>query len=123
MESTTTEAAAIQQRQRLRAEVLEQVVRGNILAPYCAICFGNIVRRTLTGSCLHQFCYRCIHRRVPKRCPLCNSVYNSLIHDIVNHLEYKETYVFPGDPHDPMLMSNETVGSALEEFFKTDFGG
>lgn len=107
-------------RKRLQAEILKLVLRGKLWAPYCAVCCGKIVRLTMTNSCLHQFCFSCIHdwsRHRSVRCPLCAAVFTSLLFGIENHIEYKELYV-PLRPDDPMLMANEgELGGTLEQFF------
>ncbi|KDN52689.1 hypothetical protein K437DRAFT_253883 [Tilletiaria anomala UBC 951] len=67
--------------------------------PFCLICLGLIVDRTILPSCSHgQFCFNCIHKWAALRrtCPLCNAPMGPfLIHDIHGKHDYSRFYLRP----------------------------
>lgn len=84
---------------RLRAQVLHDVLAQILWVPYCAICTGPVVQLTLTNSCLHQFCFDCIAQwtTITPECPLCRTVYQTVLCDIRTSAVYRELHIVDGN--------------------------
>lgn len=68
----------------------------------CAICLGEVVNRSCSNSCTHQFCFGCLLEwsKIKPECPLCKSSFRSIYHNFRSTTEYDE-YVVPAPsvPH------------------------
>ena len=68
----------------------------------CAICLGDVVNRSCSNSCSHQFCFGCLLEwsKVKAECPLCKSSFRSIYHNFRSTSEYDE-YIVPAPtvPH------------------------
>ncbi|XP_054160047.1 uncharacterized protein LOC128958255 [Oppia nitens] len=56
----------------------------------CPICLQPVSNRSLTDTCLHEFCYECIHEWSAdhNRCPVCRLSYRNIIHNVVSANKY-----------------------------------
>eukprot|EP01134_Creolimax_fragrantissima_P002408 CFRG2408T1 len=57
----------------------------------CAICLCTVTSRSLLDQCFHEFCYVCILQwaDVSRSCPLCKTLFVSIIYDIHSDRDYK----------------------------------
>lgn len=73
----------------------------------CAICLGDLVNKSYSNSCCHQFCFGCLLEwsKVKPECPLCKSSFTTIIHNIRSDNVYDEYHVPPimRSPPIPML--------------------
>lgn len=60
----------------------------------CAICLGDVVNRSCSNSCAHQFCFGCLLEwsKVKPECPLCKTSFRTICHN------------FRGDDHDEYVV-------------------
>ncbi|XP_054160012.1 uncharacterized protein LOC128958221 [Oppia nitens] len=57
----------------------------------CLICLKVMTNRSLTDTCLHQFCYECLRKWSSDGnclCPVCRQNYKNIIHNIVSADQY-----------------------------------
>lgn len=67
----------------------------------CAICLGDVVNRSYSNSCSHQFCFGCLLEwsKVKPECPLCKSSFRSIYHNFRSNNEFDEYVVPTPIPH------------------------
>ncbi len=70
-------------------------------ATKCAICLGDVVNRSCSNACVHQFCFGCLLEwsKVKPECPLCKSSFRSIYHNFRSNNEYDEHVVPTPVPH------------------------
>ncbi|XP_054160095.1 uncharacterized protein LOC128958303 [Oppia nitens] len=56
----------------------------------CPICLTQVFNRSLADTCLHEFCYECLHEWSAdhNRCPVCRQSYRNIIHNVVSANKY-----------------------------------
>ncbi|XP_054159834.1 putative uncharacterized protein DDB_G0286901 [Oppia nitens] len=59
----------------------------------CPVCHNHIDNRSLTDTCLHEFCYNCLLEasHTNNRCPVCRQEYNNIIHNIQSENHFQQT--------------------------------
>ncbi|XP_054161630.1 E3 ubiquitin-protein ligase COP1-like [Oppia nitens] len=64
-------------------------------AKNCPICLVLVSNRSLTDTCLHEFCYECLHEwsANKNRCPVCRQIYHNIIHNIKSGNQYDSEVV------------------------------
>lgn len=75
--------------------------------PDCPVCLSRVQERAYTDSCLHEFCYGCIHEwsRTHNKCPVCRTVYTRILHNIRSKDDYDmEAVDAPLDPRNGMIL-------------------
>jgi len=50
----------------------------------CAICLGELVNKSYSSSCKHEFCYSCLLEwsKIKPECPLCKTAFRSIYYNI-----------------------------------------
>lgn len=58
----------------------------------CPICLDKFNNMSHLDTCLHKFCFRCIHEwsKNKAECPLCKQPFNSIYHSIKSEQDYKK---------------------------------
>ncbi|KYQ89607.1 RING zinc finger-containing protein [Tieghemostelium lacteum] len=61
----------------------------------CAICLEKIDNLTFLDVCFHYYCYICILQwsELNPKCPLCKSIFHSLIYQVKSNTDYKRQVI------------------------------
>lgn len=115
-------ADLIAQRIRLRSQFIRDTLTQRYRAPFCLLCWQtNIQRPTITGSCLHQFCFRCLANWISVRCavavevlcPLCARSFQTVLYDIQGPYRYREVQVQCFKPAAPSQRQQQPAGRVV----------
>ncbi|XP_076829891.1 topoisomerase I binding, arginine/serine-rich a [Brachyhypopomus gauderio] len=65
----------------------------------CPICLDQFKNISYVDTCLHRFCFRCIHEwsKNKAECPLCKQPFNSIYHSIKAEDDFKQFNLRPTD--------------------------
>ncbi|XP_054159971.1 uncharacterized protein LOC128958182 [Oppia nitens] len=79
----------------------------------CPICLTQVSNRSLADTCLHEFCYECLHEWSTdhNRCPVCRQNYRNIIHNVVSADKYDSEPV----PETVDEVENETIAALLRQ--------
>ena len=90
----------------------KRIIDSNKVVKECPICLAVVSNRSLTDTCLHEYCFECLKEWSVNhnRCPVCRSIYRYIVFNILSE------EVFERLPVEEQLDRNEDENQEIDSF-------